>query len=325
MQSRWYVPVTHYLLYCRTVLRHSDGTLRRCEHCLKNHLLRVKSLDKENAYSLFSDYKGTDGTINKMISIITLYMRYLEEEHGLDTKEFVNALTKCRIRAPQEQVREILTPEELRLILTPEPNNQRDLKYSLVFSVQFHTGARVQEVLNLTWQNVNLTEKYVLYTKTKTKRDRKVSLPEYLCELLLNYSPSHKPSDLLFQVSQQKLNKYLKEKAERHGITKRVHSHIFRHSFISLMAHDNAPLSVITSMVGHKGMSTISQYLSVASVEKQRQIQDRHNPLLQQHNSPKDWLDSEEKRLRERDIDKVQNIKHSITRDGNKLIYEVWF
>lgn len=72
-------------------------------------------------------------------------------------------------------------------------------------------------------------------------------------------------------------------------------------------------------------MDAITHYLQIADINTQKQIQCRHNPILQEFATPKDWLDSEEKRLRERDLSKVPNLKHMVSREGNRLIYTVWF
>ncbi len=184
---------------------------------------------------------------------------------------------------------------------------------------------RIQEALNLTWGDISIDEGFVVYRRTKNKEDRKVYLPEILVDCLKSqYSPAM-TKKLLFPITQQSVNRILHNYAVGLGINKNISSHVFRRSLITHLGNDGAPLPVIRSIVGHKSMDAITHYLQIADINTQKQIQNRHNPILQQYASPKDWLDSEERRLRERDLAKIPNLKHSVTRDGNELVYKVWF
>jgi len=311
-----------YLAYCQNVLHLAPNTVRRYKSCLNLCLPRITELTKQCAYTLFQDNTQEAVTCNKKIEVIIGFLTWLKDEYNIDTTEFCHALAKCKIKHPTKHVKEVLTKEEVERLLAIDLNAPRpatEAKMCLIFSLLYYTGARISEVLNLTKDQVNVSEGFVMYCNTKNNEDRKVYVPQ---ELVLNVSNRGSPGCRIFDVSQQKVGQYLHKKLARLGIKKDVSTHVFRRTLINHLGNDGAPLPVIRSIVGHRSMDAISQYLTTADIKTQKQTQERYNPILSQHSSPKDWLDSEEKRIRERDLSQV---KHRITRTDTKLIYEVEF
>lgn len=312
----WCVFITHYLAHAQGVKHLSSNTLRRHKANLLEVIPRIKKWDKQTAYSLYLNHQQEPITINKKIEVICAFCDYLHEEHGIDTQIFKLALQKCKVKV-NLKARDILTKEEVQKLI--------QTKHGVLFSTLYHTGARVQEALNLVWGDISFTEKYLVFRKTKNKQDRKVYIPDVLIKKLESCRGRANNSELVFNITQQAVNKALHSYNLQLGINKQLSSHIFRRSLINHLGNDGAPLPVIRSIVGHRSMDAITHYLQVSDIKTQKQVQDRHNPILSEFTSPKDWLDSEEKRLRERELTNINNIKHSITRDGNKLVYEVWF
>jgi site-specific recombinase XerD len=69
---------------------------------------------------------------------------------------------------------------------------------------------------------------------------------------------------LLPVLSNQKMNEYLKEIAERCDIQKKITFHTSRHTFATTVTLTNGvPIETVSKMLGHKTIRTTQQYAKV--------------------------------------------------------------
>ena len=72
-------------------------------------------------------------------------------------------------------------------------------------------------------------------------------------------------------ITKTTISKCLQRICKRHNIDKQITSHIFRHTYISILASKGFPLEVIADRVGHKNIGTIQAiYLHVINSERQK-------------------------------------------------------
>ena len=64
-------------------------------------------------------------------------------------------------------------------------------------------------------------------------------------------------------VSNQKYNLYLKAVAKHAGITKRLTSHMARHTFATSALHNGIPIEVVSKMLSHADIGTTQLYAKV--------------------------------------------------------------
>lgn len=127
------------------------------------------------------------------------------------------------------------------------------------------TGCRYQEASSLLWENVNLEACLTVFKKTKNKKERKAYLAEPLISQLRKLDS---PRDgLVFttmlghKIPPQNYSEDLRLRAKRAGVTKRVHPHLFRHSFATELYNKGVPLPVIKDLLGHEDISTTLTYI----------------------------------------------------------------
>jgi len=172
-----------------------------------------------------------------------------------------------------------------------------DLTYKAFFSTMYLTGARRGEVMALTWQDVNLTDKTVSVTKTCTKdtRDgafkitppktassiRQIAIPDVLVSLLERLQTEYKKYEgygqdcFVFGFSRPlpptSLER-MKNAACKIAGVKRIRLHDFRHSHASLLLNKEQNILLVAQRLGHSDIKMTLNTYSHLFPNKQREL-----------------------------------------------------
>lgn len=125
------------------------------------------------------------------------------------------------------------------------------------------TGCRISEALALKGTDIYNTPPHVMYCDTKNNTDRAVPIPLFLHKMLLALSDDTTEvfkSGRGGKLDPQQVNLDLKRRAEACGIKKVVWSHLFRHSYITLLLEAGAEISDVGVMVGHQDPKSTMRY-----------------------------------------------------------------
>ena len=177
----------------------------------------------------------------------------------------------------------VLDSQELDLVINYLPS-----KFHQVLALTLrNTGARISEVIQLTWRDVE--KESILFPKTIVKRklkSREIFISESFYKCLMDWTQewtlfkgreplpedyifygrfdgSHITSRAFFLALQKSL-----ERAEIVGAT----SHSFRRSALTKLHKSGLPLKIIQSLSGHSSLNTLSLYLQVSDEDKKRAI-----------------------------------------------------
>jgi len=132
----------------------------------------------------------------------------------------------------------------------------------------FFTGMRRNEIINLKWEDVNLTEKYLIVRnnddfQTKSKKDRVIPISIQLIDML-NKLP--KVSEYVF-VNSNKMQLYpnyvtqcFRDLIKDCGFKKGISFHTLRHSFASMLVSKGVSLYVVKELLGHSDFATTQIY-----------------------------------------------------------------
>ena len=178
-------------------------------------------------------------------------------------KKFPHALYK-------EQVREIL-----------DANKQRGdflaIRDQAILSTLYYTGIRASELVNLTTQNVSLSERIIrvigkgnkeriVPISEECKKDIERYKKECRDKLLLN---ANVPTNYLFlnnqgnQLTRRGLEYILDSVEEKTGTFVGLHPHILRHSFATHLLENGADLRLIQELLGHESINATQVYTHV--------------------------------------------------------------
>ena len=141
-----------------------------------------------------------------------------------------------------------------------------------LFEFAFLTGARLGEILSLTWKNINYSERTILISNsesfhTKNKQDRMIPINNRLAEILSSMQPSKRsPNDLVFfkvygvNLNPNFVSKKFKKAVRSAELSESIHFHTLRHSFASLIHQKGASLTAVKDLLGHQDLKTTLIY-----------------------------------------------------------------
>lgn len=149
----------------------------------------------------------------------------------------------------------------------------------------FYTGMRLNEIVNLTWRNVNLSTRIITVGDaeftTKGRNQRYIPICEEVFEVLARCKTKDvkgTPSFILPLSKVEKLNGYVfckangeaftgdyvskifKKACKAVGTDKSIHFHSLRHSFASNLVQKGVNLYTIKELLGHSSISTTEVY-----------------------------------------------------------------
>ncbi|WP_240371382.1 tyrosine-type recombinase/integrase [Anoxybacteroides rupiense] len=203
-------------------------------------------------------------TVNRKINALSTFFQCMKKKRILSENPLEDFE---RVKVPDSE-RIYLNREEVEAII--QAIDHPVLHYFAM--TMAYTGLRVNECINLTLHDVNLEDGYIQVINGKGGKNRTVPMSDRLKSQLQTYLKFHRPkTDSLFffalkktgTVSDQYVNRILKEACKKAGITKHVTSHILRHSFASYLVKKDTHVAVIQRLLGHASVKTTSVYLHV--------------------------------------------------------------
>lgn len=145
-------------------------------------------------------------------------------------------------------------------------------QYYYIYEVLYWCGLRLGEMLALTLNDIDLDEGIISVTKTYSQLSgkdiitspktpssvRKVSMPTFLCDELMEYiGLLYEPTkeQRLFTVSKSKLANNFHLLSDEAGL-KRITIHGLRHSHVSLLISKKYDIFEVSKRIGHKSVKT---------------------------------------------------------------------
>jgi site-specific recombinase XerD len=186
-----------------------------------------------------------------------------------------NPARKLKIEKCQDnRSARILEKEDIAKLLAA-PKNERDL---LILKTLFLSGARVSELTELTWQDVQPNPEIggQLNLFGKGGKTRIVGIPSSLYEELTAYREriGGQIKDRVFTsqkdasgMTRQQVFRIVKKAAKEAGVNWGTSPHWLRHCFATEGLRKGAPLHLLQRDLGHASLSTTQIYLDVKPTE----------------------------------------------------------
>lgn len=210
-------------------------------------------------------------TIAHNLTVIKNFHSYLFRQKVLkkDVSEFIER-PKLRKSLPKT-----LSMEDIDKLLDIPLNTIFDYRNKAMLELMYGTGLRVSEIVNLTVNDIDLTN-CLIRIMGKGNKEREVPLGEYCIYYLNLYLNMRKdmlknsPCNKLFLnnhgkgMTRQGFFKNLKSILKGKGLNKEVSPHTLRHSFATHLINRGADLRSIQEMLGHADISTTKIYTRVS-------------------------------------------------------------
>lgn len=272
-----------------------DGYTKKDIRMVQIALSRFRDFLKDTPeYSKFA-YKIKPEQINKdMIEAFTeylqsrsvgegarsIYQRFKKVikyaiEHDVMLKNPCNGIV---IKIDENILRkDVLSQDEIqRLIATHYDNENPNIQRAFIFCL--YCGLRFCDVKDLTFANVDYSNKLLKFEQNKTKGHSAnsgviIPLNDGLLRLIGEPTESQNKDSLIFPLpSYEMCLKAIKRWVNRAGINKHISWHCARHSFAVNILNNGANIKTVASLLGHSGLKHTEKYTRAIDSLKQDAI-----------------------------------------------------
>lgn len=247
-------------------------------------------LEMPMAYFGYLNGKGLSKTsISRKGSSLKTFFKYLMKE-----RYFEEGSLPILFHRPKQPKRlpDFLSPEEIeRLIkaIAQAPPSPLRLRNLAMIHILFTAGIRVGELAALNWAHVNW-EQAELRIQGKGGRERIAFVSQYGMEALSDYANAWTdlsgreplPESPLFlnrdgdRLNVRSIRRMLTEFGEVAGIKKKLHPHIFRHSFATHLLNNGVDLRFVQELLGHVSIRSTQIYTHVSTERLKRAYLQAH-------------------------------------------------
>lgn len=196
-------------------------------------------------------------------------------EHDVMMK---NPCTGIVIKVDEEILRkDILSPDEIQqLIATHYEHENPNIRRAFIFCL--YCGLRFCDVKDLTFANVDYSNKLLKFEQNKTKGHSAnsgviIPLNDGLLHIIGKPQQAENNNSLIFPLpSYEMCLKALKRWVKRAGINKHISWHCARHSFAVNILNNGANIKTVASLLGHSGLKHTEKYTRAIDSLKQDAI-----------------------------------------------------
>lgn len=226
--------------------------------------LRLSFITEFDHYLLTVE-KLQSNTAHKIIKIVKKIMNQAVALDWIPSNPFNQF--KCSYKNPE---RIVLTQSELDVLINKKIAIPRIAEVRDVFIFQCYTGFAYTDIFSFKRNavSIGIDGEYWLTTfRQKTGTKENVPLLPIALDIIKKYQ-NHTvcivENKLLPINSNQRYNAYLKELADICGITKKITTHIARHTFATTVTLSNGvPIETVSRMLGHTKLATTQIYAKV--------------------------------------------------------------
>jgi len=158
----------------------------------------------------------------------------------------------------------ILSEQEVKRLI----ENGSTFKHQVFMSLLYATGLRLSESLGLRLRDIDGDRLQLRVQRGKGAKDRYVSFPRCLLELLRSYYKIYRPEEYLFngkvrgaQWAMRSAQWSIQRAKDRIGLHRQVSPHVFRHCYATHHLERGTNLVYLKAQLGHKHLKTTSKYI----------------------------------------------------------------
>jgi len=268
---------------------------------------------------LIDDRKNSRTTAKQRIGALASFADYAQSrniEAGYVFHNSLNSISKKSFRKVKGKPRCSFTRAELELLFSlPDPTTRIGWRDLVVLAVMYSSGARAQEICDLTVKDISHSENgnAILTLVGKGEKARRVKITADTTKLLDRYITSRKirdkPDTYVFpsQRNEKMSVSCVEEIFEKYIIkAKELHPemfnagkytpHVMRHTTATHLIEAGVPLPIVKNILGHSSIQTTQVYLDISQQTIDSSIKDWNEK----------WFPTDEDK--DTDLDKPKNI-----------------
>ena len=245
------------------------------DHLENQEIFNLDNFEIEIVYSFIASLPYAPQTVSNFKFVIReffniLYSKKISSVDGNRIFPVISTKKRNRIASyyKDEEVQRMINAIDIT-----QPYGVRD-KCMVLLAAQM--GLREADIIQLSFDEILWDKSLISKKQQKTGHVVTIPLPQNLKLLLLDYIKSYRPSsNEKFVFICPKTHKRYSPSIVHYIVSKyllaagictsnRKHGpHALRHSLASSLLKNNAPMPVITGILGHKNLNTTSRYLSI--------------------------------------------------------------
>jgi len=255
-----------------------------------NYKALLTSVDRKTALAKDSDVRLNAYSINRMLSVLRSYLRYLIEMDYPSPvpPDVVKMLKTIRKNSQIAELDEFV--KLLQFPSTYEKNRLIGLRNRAMLETLFSTGMRISELINLKIKQIDKQGRIFVLGKGKKERfvyltpRAKGHLEAYLVtrtdDSLFAFIPyrGQNSADLNKKISPVYLQTTIKKYRELLDINLPISAHSLRHGFATYLAESGANPAAIQILLGHESLETTTRYVHASDSYAQK-AQKQFHPL----------------------------------------------
>lgn len=166
-----------------------------------------------------------------------------------------------------------LSKEEIQKVLA----TVREPLLKDLFTIAVLTGMRQGEILNLTWDKVNLENKQICITNndnfmTKNGSTRIIPMNDQVCSILTRRNHEKNSNTFVFEYNSNRLLPgYVQSKFKKYiraiGLNDKLHFHSLRHTFATWLVQGGVNIYEVQKLLGHSSVRVTEIYSHLAASE----------------------------------------------------------
>ena len=227
--------------------------------------------DLENFRNLSMDEGKAPKTITVEIKILRIVLNVARRQGRIT----VNPAEAVELPKVVSHTRDVFTPEQVRMLLAAAND-----EWQTAILAGFYLGARLMDVVNLTWENVDLAGGVITYEQRKTGKTVTAPLHPDLKNHLFKLAGDNPRAPLCPTLQKRSVGgrkglsqtfmlilrdagigqQQVKGKGKQGRMFSKLSFHSLRHTFTSALANANVPAEVRQRLTGHADAATHQKY-----------------------------------------------------------------
>jgi integrase/recombinase XerC len=195
------------------------------------------------------------------------------------------------LRGPkaEESIPRAIAYEDIMKMMEETEKTKKSARDRLILELLYGAGLRVNELVTLRWEDVDIEERE-LRVMGKGSKERRAYFGKPVQELLRKWRsdaaskgrpveggapvfyPEKTGAPRLTERTVHRMIVAVSRKAALYGVT----PHTMRHSFATHMLERGAPLRVIQELLGHESLATTQKYLKVTVEQMKKSYRETH-------------------------------------------------
>lgn len=226
-------------------------------------------------------------TVNTKFGKLRTMFTFLEDEGYIP----YNPAAKIRkVKEPEAELRIMSADDLKRLLAEPDQRTYVGFRDYVIMNVLIDSFARINEVLTLKVEDVDLTHGsiYINEQIAKSRRGRTIPIQKRTARLIaeLRKECAEFETDRIFctnyggVLTDDRFRDRLKKYAEAAGIRIRVHPHLFRHTSATMFLENGGTEAYLAEIMGHSDLRMVSKYTHLSK----QSIKEKHDKFTPMNN-----------------------------------------